>query len=288
MNASSAPDLTTRDPQEAKRILKDHGLAILEGVLGPSELAMVRAAVARGIESDRQGDIQLQGFAFDPDDRNIRLFDLINKDRVFRDLAEHPVAVDFVRHWIGEPFSLSNFSGNVTAPGSGAMSTHADAGYMPVPWPPYPIAINIAWAIDDFTADNGGTRFIPGSYHLDFGPNHLPEPGDRRAGELRALPPPRPVVCPAGSIFIMDGRVWHHTGPNTTADVTRIGLFAYYTRPFIRPQYNWYATVPDEVLEEASPLMREMLGFAGNASASNADYPALRRTQRRRPGRTSS
>lgn len=49
-----------------------------------------------------------------------------------------------------------------------------------------------------------------------------------------------PIECSAGSIFVMDGRVWHQTGTNTTADQTRAGLFAYYVRPFIRPQWNWY------------------------------------------------
>jgi ectoine hydroxylase-related dioxygenase (phytanoyl-CoA dioxygenase family) len=287
MNSTVSVDLVAQDLGDAKRILKDHGLAILPGVLSAAELADVKHAVDRAIRSDRDKAIQLQGFAFDPDEHNIRLFDLVSKDKAFRDLVEHPIAVDIVRWWLGAPVSLSNFSGNITAPGSGAMGVHADAGYMPVPVPPYPMAVNIAWAIDDFTAENGGTCFVPGSYHLDFGPDHMPEPGSERAAQKSALAPSMAIVCPAGSMFAMDGRVWHHTGCNTTADATRVGLFAYYTRQFIRPQFNWHAVVPDEVLESASPLLREMLGFAGNAATGNADYPQLRGTNLRRPQRDS-
>jgi ectoine hydroxylase-related dioxygenase (phytanoyl-CoA dioxygenase family) len=269
----------TRSIEEAKKLLQTHGLAVVEGILDTEALDTVRGAVARGIEYDRQHDIQLQGFDFDPDDRNIRLFDLVNKEQVFRDLVEHPVALDFVRFWLGEPFSLSNFSGNITAPGSGAMGMHADAGYMPVPWPPYPIALNVAWAVDDFTADNGATRIVPGSYGKGFGPDYRASPHDPPGRETAKV---IPVECPAGSIFVMDGRVWHQTGPNTTAATTRIGLFAYYTRPFIRPQYNWYATVPDAVLDSASPTLRRMLGFGDNLAAK-AEYPQLRKQWLRRP-----
>src|SRR5512134_2796271 len=66
----------------------------------------------------------------------------------------------------------------------------------------------------------------------------------------------------------MDARIWHQTGPNRTADVTRAGLFAYYVRPFIRPQWNWYQTVTPELLERLSPQMREMLGFGSNVTSS--------------------
>jgi ectoine hydroxylase-related dioxygenase (phytanoyl-CoA dioxygenase family) len=76
------------------------------------------------------------------------------------------------------------------------------------------------------------------------------------------------MECPAGSIFVMDARVWHQTGPNRTVDETRAGLFGYYVRPFIRPQWNWYQTVTPELLGRLSPTMREMLGFGSNVTSS--------------------
>jgi ectoine hydroxylase-related dioxygenase (phytanoyl-CoA dioxygenase family) len=119
------------------------------------------------------------------------------------------------------------------------------------------MATNVAWALDDFTAANGGTRFIPRSHLRDHGPEPAADARDTV-----------PMECPAGSIFVMDARVWHQTGPNRTADVTRAGLFAYYVRPFIRPQWNWYQTVTPELLARLSPAMREMLGFGSNVTSS--------------------
>jgi len=242
------------DVETARRDLKETGLGVIRGVLNAVELQRVRDAVDRAIDEDRRKGVPVEGFAFDPDDRNVRLFDLVNKDAVFRELVEHPLAMTMVRETIGDSILLSNFSGNRTAPGSGAMGMHSDQGYVPGPWHE-PMAFNVAWAIDDFTAENGATRFVPGS-HLK---GHGPSPED---SALTA-----PIECPAGSIFLLDGRTWHQTGANTSADQTRIGLFAYYIKGFLRPQWNWYTTMRPEVLAGASEQLREMLGYGSNPTS---------------------
>ena len=241
---------------QAKVLIDRDGICVMEGILDAAGLKRVRTALEDGIARDEREGIPVRGFGFDPDARNIRVFDLIGKDPVFTELIEHPIAVELVRHVIGAPFSLSNFSANVTAPGSGAMGMHADQGYVPAPWPPYPMAVNVAWTLDDFTEANGATRFVPGSHRQDHGP------------EMSDAAKTRPIECRAGSIFIMDGRVWHQTGVNTTSDQTRAGLFAYYVRPFIRPQWNWSLTITPEHLARMSPLMHEMLGFGSNVTSS--------------------
>lgn len=238
----------------AQRDLAEKGVGVIHGVLNTSELARVKDAFERAIEEDKANGVPVVGFGFDPDDRNVRLFDLVNKDSVWRELVEHPLALTAAKALLGPSILLSNFSGNRTAPGSGPMGMHADQGYVPPPWP-YPSAFNVAWAIDDFTVEVGATRYVPGS-HLR---NHGPSPEDA----ADAIP----IECPAGSIFLLDGRTWHQTGPNTSKDTTRIGLFAYYILPFLRPQWNWYTTMRPEVLAGASEELREMLGYGSNPTS---------------------
>lgn len=249
--------LRLRDAERARESLSRHGLAIIEGVLDAGQVRQVREALERGIAADRARGTPLSGFAFDPDHRNTRVFDLIGKDQVFRDLVQHELAVALVRHLLGGKFLLSNFSANITAPGSGAMGMHADQGYVPAPWPPYPLAVNVAWALDDFTVENGATRYVPGSHRSDRGPDP--------SGEH---PQAVPIECPAGSIFVMDGRVWHQTGANVSAGSHRAGLFAYYVRPFLRPQWNWHLTLDPRLVAQASPLLREMLGYGSNPTGN--------------------
>jgi ectoine hydroxylase-related dioxygenase (phytanoyl-CoA dioxygenase family) len=246
----------------------ENGLAILTGVLDRAELTTVREAVWRAVEEDRAAGVQLTGHTrIDPDENNIRLFDLVQKNAIFRDILLHPTALHFARHMLGPKPRLSNFSANVTgpgsgstgsgAPGSGAIGMHADQGYVTTPWPDWPIAVNIIWAVDDFTLENGATRVMPDSVRYGHGPEWGLE-----------YPEATPLLCPAGSIIVMDGRIWHQTGPNTTTDQRRIALFACYIRPWILPQVDWSERVPPALRTTFTPELREILGF-GTRSTRN-------------------
>ncbi len=244
------------DLETARTKLNEHGVAVLTGGLGTSELARVRDAVWRGVEADRQAGVQLTGFTrIDPDERNIRLFNLVGKDQVFRELVEHPVALAMATHLLGPKIRLSNFTANITGPGSGSMGMHSDQGYVTAPWPIWPLAVNVAWAIDDFTLENSATRVVPGSVKAEAGPEWGQE-----------YPDAIPLICPAGSIFVMDGRVWHQTGANTTRNERRIGMFAYYVRPFILPQVVWQDLISPPLRETLTPGLSELLGFGERAT----------------------
>ena len=69
----------------------------------------------------------------------------------------------------------------------------------------------------------------------------------------------------------MEGRVWHTSGANVTADEDRALLFAYYTKPHIRPQWNFTAALSPERQAAASELLRYRLGLdiTLNSDASN-------------------
>ena len=71
---------------------------------------------------------------------------------------------------LGRPFLLSNISANITGPGGSRMHVHADQGYVADPWPPFPLAVNCAWLLTDFTAANGATRVVTGSHRLNRNP----------------------------------------------------------------------------------------------------------------------
>jgi len=226
------------------------GVVVVPAVLKGAELEAARAAVDEVIEANLAEGQQVRGFEYDPDDRNVRIVDLVPRHELFRRLAQHPLALELVGHALGRTFRLSNFSGNRTGPGSGRMFMHADQGFLPSPWPPYAMALNIGWALDDFTAENGGTRYVPGSHKRDHGPRPDGDYDDAVAME-----------CPAGSIFAMDGRVWHQTGANVTENETRTGLFAYYVRPFIVTQRPWPELFPPERREELEPALAALLGL---------------------------
>jgi ectoine hydroxylase-related dioxygenase (phytanoyl-CoA dioxygenase family) len=245
-----SPPPATRDLDQAERDLKEHGLAIVEGVLEGEALEAVRETLYRVADQDvRRGRLEE---AINSDLGSQRIWNLPSRDPVFCDLVEHPAALRLVKSALDWPVLLSNFSGNITAPGSGEMMMHADQGAFPGPWT-RPHIINIAWCLDDFTKANGATRVVLGSHALN-----------RQSGPEDAAGATVPLEAKAGSIFAIDGRVWHKTGANTTAGQRRAGLFAVYSLPIYLPQENWWLSLDPAVRQFGSDTLLQLLGFKGD------------------------
>jgi ectoine hydroxylase-related dioxygenase (phytanoyl-CoA dioxygenase family) len=241
---------------EALRDVAEVGIGILAGALGIAETTQEKHRLSRAAERSEDRGVATRGYSVDPDRYNQRVFFLFNLDPLFIDLATRPVALDAVRAVIGDDFLISNFSANITGPGSGSMHLHADQGYVTAPWPPVPLAVNVAWLLDDFTDEVGATRYVPGVHPATHGPDpHLHYPTV-------------PIEAPAGSLLIMDGRVWHTSGPNRTRDRYRAALFGYYVRSWIRPQVNWRAALDPTVAANCTPAFLDLICFGPTGGAT--------------------
>ncbi len=242
------PPLTT-SVEQALRDVADYGVGRIQGVLQGKALVRVHDALYRAAAADRERGWNDRFIMDNPEDRsNQRVWCLLSRDPVFSDLAEHPFALQAVKALLGWPVLLSNISANITGPGGGEMTLHADQGFAPQPWGGIQ-GVNIAWAVDDFTDENGATRIVPGSHRL----NRTPAAGE---GEHTV-----PLEAPAGSMIIMEGRVWHRTGFNRTPDRRRGAIFAFYTLPIYMPQENWFLSLNPAVRHYASDTMLHLLGF---------------------------
>jgi ectoine hydroxylase-related dioxygenase (phytanoyl-CoA dioxygenase family) len=240
----------TRDPVRAKHDLRELGVCLIADALDPERLTRAREAIYRAAEDDRSRGNAQTGFGLDRDDNNQRVWNLLNRDPVFIDLAEHPIALDLVRHTLGWPALLSNISGNITGPGATAGVLHADQIFVPQPWPAAPQGINVAWCIDDFTVDNGATQVVVGSHRW----NRMPTPADADVEMIS-------VEAPAGCVFAFESRIWHRTGANTSADRHRAAVFPFYTTPIYRTQENWFLSLSPGVARSASDTLLTLLAY---------------------------
>ncbi len=240
----------------AKQSLAEEGWCVLPAVLDAVRAGDVLARLWDAAkESERRG-ISTFMPVLDPNPSNVRVFYLLELDAMFRDLIQHPVAVDMVRSLLGETFLISNFTANIARPGSRSMALHSDQSLVvPEPWI-QPWAMNIIWCLTDVTFENGATLFIPGS-HLWRTRAEVSADADRRL---------RPFEAKAGSIIAMDGRVWHTSGANATPDQDRALLFGYYTKPFLRPQVNWNACLSPQTQASLRPPLRDWLGLEVTAN----------------------
>jgi ectoine hydroxylase-related dioxygenase (phytanoyl-CoA dioxygenase family) len=244
----------------ARAQLHNQGWCVVPDVI---DAAAVRAARERldaaAAENSRQG-LPVHMPELDPNAHNIRVFFLLERDALFRDLIRHPVALDMVTALLGDDFLISNFTANIARPGARSMPLHSDlALVVPEPWTA-PWSINIIWCLSDVRFENGATLFIPGSQHWQRQADVPPDALDRL----------QPFTAKAGSIVAMDGRIWHTSGANITADEDRALLFGYYTKPFLRPQINWNAGLSPATQATLDPELRDWLGLGIAANAAEA------------------
>jgi ectoine hydroxylase-related dioxygenase (phytanoyl-CoA dioxygenase family) len=233
----------TSDLTAARADLAEHGYCVIEGVLGADRLAATRARLAEVAAAEIADGTD---YVYE-DGANQRVWTLLNKGPEFVDLALDPTVGGLMAELLGPVFLLSNLDANIAGPGGKPMFIHADQSFVPPPWPLAMVA-NAMWMLDDFTPTNGATRIVPGSHLLGHGPDYS------------AVTETVPVTGPAGSVMVFDGRLWHQTGANTTAGERRHGILAYYCRPFMRTQENWFLSLERAVLE-AEPRLRALVGY---------------------------
>lgn len=241
---------TTIDAELVEQV-ETEGYCIVPDVLDPPTVQRARAAAVSAAERAAATGYPTVMEALDPGGRNVRMPDLLAYDPVFAELALHPVVVAYVELLLGEDWMLSNFTGNNALPGSRSMNAHNDQStLMPEPWTER-TCLNTLWCLDDVDQENGATRYLPGSHRYQ---RFSAVPADPKMGM-------RSFSARAGSMIVMDGRLWHTSGANTSTSRERVMLFPLYARGYLRLQANWWQVVPPEVQATFSEELRLRLGL---------------------------
>jgi ectoine hydroxylase-related dioxygenase (phytanoyl-CoA dioxygenase family) len=236
--------MINRAPFEVEPIveaLERDAFVIVEGVLDADRVAAMRDELGRVLEATPTGRNDFEGFG------TKRIYRLFGKTRAFDDLAVHPVMLGVLDRVLG-PCQLSAPTGILIGAGEVAQGLHRDDSIYPLPIPHAEVVLNTIWAFDDFTAENGATRFVPGSHRWEAG--HWPVEAD--ATVLAEMP--------AGSVAFYSGSIWHGGGANRT-DRARLGVILEYAAAWLRPQENHVIGVPPEVVATLPEPLQEMLGY---------------------------
>ncbi len=105
-----------------------------------------------------------------------------------------------------------NIHGRNPGRGAGEQGLHADLPADPVG---ALSALTILWMLDDFTADNGATRIVPGTHlRRTLVPRDFAQPDRHHPDEVI-------VTGSAGDIVIFDAHLWHSGRRNSTSSPRR-------------------------------------------------------------------
>jgi hypothetical protein len=143
--------------QDVARRLMDDGHVVVTGMMPPDRVRNARADLDRVLRVTLTGRNSFEGFSTQ------RIYALFAKTRVFDAVATDPLLLGVLDQVLGQ-YQLSAPVGICIGPGEKAQILHRDDSIYPVPEPHPPLVVNTMWPLDEFTAENGATRFIPGRH----------------------------------------------------------------------------------------------------------------------------
>ena len=114
--------------------------------------------------------------------------------------------------------------------------------------------IGVMICVDDFTADNGGTRVWPGSHKSGVLVHKTPGYSEKQ------LPGHVEIHANKGSLLFLLGQTWHQVGINTD-NSSRWALIFYYTRWWVKPQTN-YTRCGADIFNQCNTEQKALLGFS--------------------------
>ncbi len=125
----------------------------------------------------------------------------------------HPRVLAAIARVLGGEFRLSSLNSRAVLPGQGLQGLHADWSGPVAPGDYY--VCNSIWLLDDFTAENGATRVVPGSHRSGKAAHEvMDDPAATHPEEIL-------LIAPAGTVVIFNSHVWHGGTRNTTTDLFR-------------------------------------------------------------------
>jgi ectoine hydroxylase-related dioxygenase (phytanoyl-CoA dioxygenase family) len=246
----------SRDLSRHARRFADDGFFIVDGVVPPSELELLRRECGRLVdERDREMD-RLGVDTLDLDHRARRYFvHAYDTSPEVRRFLASDLMVEIARAALGDTVYLFNEQYVVKAAERGMrFGWHQDSGFIGYPHPRY---LTCWIPLDDVSEANGTVSLLPYAragtrdvvaHVRDEDTNDLIGYFGDDAGD--------PVVMPAGSIACFSSTVFHRSGPNATEQVRRVYVAQYSAAPLLDEDHSRPRHLADPLLIDGRRVAR--------------------------------
>ncbi len=234
------------------------GYTVIGDFLQPAQLKSIKALLA-GLNGQFLGRNNFEG------GKTERIYALLAYDKVIQDIVEDPRIMAICEAFLEDNFLLTTSQSICIHPGETPQPWHADDVFYSIPRPRPMVGLSTVVAIDDFSAENGGTEIVPGS-HL-WSDEQIG--GDYRQGDTerdsafaeRMADQSIALEMPAGACVVFAGNTLHRGGGNKSSG-PRQALSNQYCQPWARTIENFFLSVPRELVREMSPKLHSLLGYS--------------------------
>jgi ectoine hydroxylase-related dioxygenase (phytanoyl-CoA dioxygenase family) len=256
----------TLSPEERDRLDAD-GYLVLEDFVTPDDLATLRGRIHQLF--DELG--ARAGFEFKQEPQTDRLANLVDYDEIFQRAVAMPKLLACVAQVLGPEFKLSSLNARSARPHTDwTQPLHCDTGALPDARGNS--VCNIIWMLDDFTPENGATRFVPGTHRSHQLPQNVLADASARHPDERLL------IGRKGTVVVMNAHLWHGGTANHT-DHPRLAMHSFYcrrdqpqqqyqrrllrpdTQARLSPELRWLLALDDPLNDELSANASGKSGF---------------------------
>ena len=226
-----------------EEIVRQDGCVVIER-LAPDRVASAKAELDHWVEATPYGPGNFAG----PNGKNVE--GLVGKSDAAHALMIHDTVLALCDRILLP--SCVRYQLNYTGimhlePGNAAQELHRDGGIYPLRHPHPPTILASMWAASDFTAENGGTRLVPGSHLWEH---------ERKARDDEVVS----ATMPAGSVLLYIGGVIHAGGANT-GNTKRTGIAVQYSLGWLRQEENLHLAVPPDLARTLPDRLARLVGY---------------------------
>ena len=201
-----AIDSECRLSADFSRQLSDVGFVVIPGPVIPGGCEQLARAYDREVAAADPADVHTGRTG-----SSTRVDDFVNRGAEFDGIYIHPPLLAACCQVFGRPFKLSGMRARTLNPGAPLERLHVDE-------PPRANGGSLVGCIlmvDAFGAENGATRFVPGSHLHPREPHDtVNDPQDTHEEEVSAF-------GPAGSMIVFNASVRHGHGANRSPNLRR-------------------------------------------------------------------
>lgn len=197
-----------------------NGWCVIEGVIPEEEVDAVRTSVEESTLVHRNPEAP---------ERIGHVSSFICYDQSLAPYLADQRILDLAESLLGQHVRISFTSATINYPGNSRLGWHADwpfnqnnAGHIPAPYPDIVMHLTTLWMLAPFTSKNGGTLIVPGSHRSSNNPT-----GNNGVDPNKPYPTEMNAIGSAGSVLVLDSRLWHATAPNYS-DIPRVSVVVRY------------------------------------------------------------
>lgn len=262
MHATPSPDTAA----SLARLAND-GWVLLPGVVDSDMIDRLNADLGRAYAVQRE--IQVRNGVGEGTDGTVHHLPAMRGS--FLDFLDRGYCAGILREFFGGPYVVNTFGGVLNMPRDVAYvgRVHRDLRTFSAD---LPLMAQMLVMLDDFTEDNGATYFLSGSHRSPDRPSDdvFFDSAGRATGR-------------AGSVVVFNSNVWHAAGINRT-NQTRRALTIVFTKPFMKPQFDYPRALGYDAADTLSDTLRQVLGYNARVPATLDEWYQPPERRMYRPG----